>query len=113
MSGEQKAFNEVRALLSKLDRSIDEARNKRVGPKDTPSENGTGNGQSPRTDMDRQIGTGRAEPAKVVPTADQVRRPEYGRARPLNRSSTPPPAPKPEPDNAWKSPKNYDDLTIG
>lgn len=110
MAGEKKAFNEVRALLNKLDRSIDEARSKRVGPKDEQPAAGE-NASASRTDMDRQIGTGRAEPAKVVPTPDQVRRPEYGRARPLNRPNGAPP--KPESENGWKSPKNYDDMTIG
>ncbi len=120
MAGDSKAFNEVRALLNKLDRSIDEARSKRVGPKDEPlarpqaeSEN-----RSPvRSDMDRQIGAPRAQAAPLTPM--QVKRAQYGRARPLNGGETPVPPPPssppacPQAESAWKSLKNYDDLTIG
>ncbi len=112
MAGDSKAFNEVRALLNKLDRSIDEARSRRVGPKDEPlprpqaeSEN-----RSPaRSDLDRQVGAQRAQPAPLTPM--QAKRAQYGRARPLNGSEAPPA--RAQSDSAWKSPKSYDDLTIG
>jgi hypothetical protein len=112
MPGDSKAFNEVRALLSKLDRSIDEARSKRVGPKDEPparnqvaSENASGG----RSGLDRQIGVPGAPATPQTPM--QAKRAQYGRARPLNGGDSTPSRPPSE--SAWKSPKNYDDLTIG
>ncbi|GEM_PF-1677509 len=121
MAEEKKAFNEVRALLSKLDRSIDEARTKRVGPKDEPERapRDTAGGQPARSDLDRRIGGGNASsrPAgdpgatPVPPPPVQAKRSQYGRARPLNRTEDT--QARQEPENQWKSPKNYDDLTIG
>jgi hypothetical protein len=113
MAGEGKAFNEVRALLSKLDRSIDEARSKRVGPKE-PAPVLEKDRLGSRADLDREIGRGNGStPAKPVvpPSPLQAKRSQYGRAKPLNREDEQPNRAKSE--NAWKSPKNYDDLTIG
>lgn len=123
MAEEKKAFNEVRALLSKLDRSIDEARTKRVGPKDEPerpSSNGS-NGQGSGSGLDQRIGggssnassrpSGKPDASPVPPPPVQAKRSQYGRARPLNRSDESPK--RPESENQWQSPKNYDDLTIG
>jgi hypothetical protein len=111
MAGENKAFNEVRALLNKMDRSIDEARSRRVGPKQEPAERAqiaSENRAAARSDLDRQIGAPRAQPAPLTPM--QAKRAQYGRARPLNASDAPPPRP---PADGWKSTKNYDDLSIG
>ncbi|MEM9372671.1 MAG: hypothetical protein AAGA55_03425 [Planctomycetota bacterium] len=120
MAEEKKAFNEVRALLSKLDRSIDEARTKRVGPKDEPPI-ASGNSQTTRPDLDRRIGAGRGasgsrpsgspETTPVPPSPIQAKRSQYGRARPLNRADAS--GTRPESENQWQAPKNYDDLTIG
>lgn len=112
MPGDSKAFNEVRALLSKLDRSIDEARSKRVGPKDEPparSQIASENQSAARSDLDRQIGVPRAPVTPQTPM--QAKRAQYGRARPLNGGDSAPLRPTNE--SAWKSPRNYDDLTIG
>ena len=112
MAGDTKAFNEVRALLSKMDRSIDEARSKRVGPKDEPAERtqvASENRSAARSDMDRQIGGPRVQATPMTPI--EAKRAQYGRARPLNGADQG--AARPQADSAWKSPKNYDDLTIG
>lgn len=114
MAGDSKAFNEVRALLNKLDRSIDEARSKRIGPKDEPVQRTqveSENRAAARSDLDRQIGGPRAQPAPLTPM--QVKRAQYGRARPLNGSEAPLPPARPQAESGWKSPKNYDDLSIG
>ena len=115
MAGDSKAFNEVRALLSKLDRSIDEARSRRVGPKEpapTRAEVASENRAASRSDLDREIGAPRKPATALTPM--QAKRAQYGRARPLNPGATPP-APKPDAprDAGWKGPTNYDDLTIG
>ncbi|MCC5823722.1 MAG: hypothetical protein LAT64_10685 [Phycisphaerales bacterium] len=112
MPGESKAFHEVRALLNKLDRSIDEARSKRTGPKDEPanrSQVASENRSASRTDLDREIGAPRNTNAPMTPM--QAKRAQYGRARPLNAPESN--GARPASDSQWKSPKNYDDLSIG
>ncbi len=110
MAGDNKAFNEVRALLSKLDRSIDEARSRRIGPKEEPAPKpASENRPAPRSELDRQVGAPRPQAAPLTPM--QAKRAQYGRARPLNANE--PAQPRPQQDSGWKTPKNYDDLTIG
>lgn len=112
MPGESKAFHEVRALLSKLDRSIDEARTKRTGPKDEPADRSrvaSENRAAARSDLDREIGAPRQQNTPMTPM--QAKRAQYGRARPLNAPDSN--GSRPASDGQWKSPKNYDDLTIG
>lgn len=113
MAGDSKAFNEVRALLSKMDRSIDEARSKRVGPKEQPAERqvASENRAAARSDLDREIGAPRAPAGPLTPM--QAKRAQYGRAKPLNSGGNPETPGRGSGDNGWKSPKNYDDLTIG
>ena len=109
MAGDNKAFHEVRALLNKLDRSIDEARSKRVGPKEEPvvrAQVASENRSAARSDLDREIGAPRPQAGPLTPM--QAKRAQYGRAKPLNGSE-----PARAPDTGWKTPKNYDDLTIG
>lgn len=83
-----KAFNEVRALLGRLDRSIDEARSKRLGPSvgerepTVRDEEPTG----PSVDMDQEIGASRADAPK---TDLQRKGASFGRARPLKRDENP------------------------
>jgi hypothetical protein len=43
----------------------------------------------------------------------QAKRAQYGRAKPLGARDEDVPAVKPQAETGWKSPKNYDDLTIG
>ena len=80
-------------------------------------------GTGSRPDLDQRIGGGSANgsssrpagnstAAPVPPSPIQAKRSQYGRARPLNRSEESSPK-RPESENQWKSPKNYDDLTIG
>lgn len=112
MSGDKKAFNEVRALLNKMDRSIAEARSKRVGPKEEPVDRAqiaSENRSASRSDLDRQVGAPRPQATALTPI--EAKRAQYGRARPLNGSDAGPA--RPQAESAWKSPKNYDDLTIG
>ena len=97
------AFNEVRAILGKLDRSIDEARSKRLEPElparpaiATPSSNGSS------ASLDREIGGHAGERAK---TELQKKSATFGRAKPLNRDDRPTPT-------QWKS-TGGDDQLIG
>lgn len=105
------AFNEVRAILGKLDRSIDEARSRRLEPeqparREPPTNNNTpsgSNGAASRSDLDREIGAGAPQPAK---TELQRKSATFGRAKPLNRGNgNDRPA-----SGQWKSPGNDDDL---
>ena len=87
-----KAFDEVKRLLGRLDRNIDEARTRRLGPEDEPAK--------PAAPA-RPIGQA-APPAPVSPT-----RSKYGRAKPLRGGETPNP-------NAWQRPvQGGDDTMIG
>jgi hypothetical protein len=97
MGSSGKAFDEVKAILGKLDRSIDQARHKRLGPDELEtSEN--------HSDADSGlIGRGEPSPDTVVGRADAPKAPsapvpnqapararsasEYGRARPLRRDN--------------------------
>ncbi|MBL4590391.1 MAG: hypothetical protein JKY96_00375 [Phycisphaerales bacterium] len=98
-----KAFNEVRALLGKLDRSIDEARSRRLGPP-AHAESSPNQSESPdpsSIDLDQEIGQ---SAAKAEQTELQKRGALFGRAKPLNR----------DPNTAWKSTGNNDnDMQIG
>ena len=88
-----KAFDEVKRLLGRLDRNIDEARTRRLGPEDEPPAKPAA---SPRP-----IGQS-APPAPVSPS-----RSKYGRAKPLRGSDAPAP-------NAWQRPvQGGDDTLIG
>lgn len=108
---ESKAFNEVRALLSKLDRSIDEARSKRVGPKEPERQISSENRPGSRAELDREIGAPKT-PVPVSPL--QAKRAQYGRARPLGAKEDQPQQARPNNhDTGWKTPHDYDDLTIG
>lgn len=90
-----KAFDEVKRLLGRLDRNIDEARTRRLGPEDEPV-------AKPAVPA-RPIGQA-APPAPVSPT-----RSKYGRAKPLRGGETPPANP-----NAWQRPaQDGDDTLIG
>jgi len=97
MGSSGKAFDEVKAILGKLDRSIDQARNRRLGPDETEtSENDTapesgliGRGEpSP----DTVVGRASASNPSAAPVPNQApararSASEYGRARPLRRDS--------------------------
>ncbi len=98
MESNGKAFNEVRALLNKMDRSIDDARSKRLGPpvgssdqsKDKPTPKGT-------VDLDQEVG---GSTPTLPMTELQRKRASFGRAKPLSRN-----------DNQWKA--TGTDGTIG
>lgn len=106
MGTEGKAFNEVRAILGRLDRSIDEARSKRLGP-DAPD-------AEPHDEIPEQA-SARPEPSRPAPLPPgvapaPVRRSQYGRAKPLRAGEE---APAPRPTDQWQRPKaNYDDNTM-
>lgn len=104
MSGKSSsnAFNEVRAILGKLDRSIDEARSKRLEPDQpvrreptSPSPAASAN----VSDLDREIGGGNTPAAK---TELQRKGASFGRAKPLNRNDNA------GADRSWKSPGDED-----
>jgi len=95
------AFNEVRAILGKLDRSIDEARSRRLEP-DQPTRSATPT--SPESHgLDREIGAPTAPAAK---TELQKKSATFGRAKPLNGNARPAPS-------QWKSTGTGDDQMIG
>ena len=100
MSGKSSnnAFNEVRAILGKLDRSIDEARSKRLEP-DQPGRRDPAPSNQPSrpasSELDREIGGGNTPGAK---TELQRKGASFGRAKPLNRNG------EDGPDREWKSP---------
>ena len=82
MDQDKKAFNEVRALLGKLDRSIDEARSRRLGP---PAQENAGPAANPSTtesnaDLDQEIGH---SSTNAQQTELQRRGALFGRAKPL------------------------------
>ena len=91
------AFNEVRAILGKLDRSIDEARSRRLEPdhpiRREPIEPSNSPAQSSSA-FDREIGGSSPERAK---TELQKKSATFGRAKPLNRNENPHSA-------SWKTP---------
>jgi hypothetical protein len=87
---ESKAFDRVKSLLGKLDRSIDDARRRRLTEGD--EEGAAANGSHvayPQTHSDRTPEsdslTGAAAPAEVPARSDS----KYGRARPIRDLSGP------------------------
>ncbi len=102
MDQDKKAFNEVRALLGKLDRSIDEARSRRLGPppQDEQSSKPASSDQPSNADLDQEIGQ---SSSSAQQTELQRRGALFGRAKPLNRDA----------GSEWKSTNNNDDIQIG
>jgi hypothetical protein len=78
----ERTLNQVRAILSKLDRSIDEAREKRTHPVPRGSVQPTPNAAPAPGEQVSPVAPGApgqtAEPAPRAPSP-------FGRARPLNR----------------------------
>ena len=113
MSNEEQsnAFNEVRAILGKLDRSIDEARSRRLEPEqpvtrepiNRSNASSASSASSSSSSLDREIGGSSASNAK---TELQKKSATFGRAKPLNGSA--PAAP-----SQWKSTGSDDDQMIG
>ncbi|GJM19393.1 MAG: hypothetical protein DHS20C14_16060 [Phycisphaeraceae bacterium] len=95
MSASGKAFDEVKQILGRLDRSIDEARHKRLGPTE-PDRPAAPEG-SP---TDRPIGTAPkpGQAPATLPTTPQRRVTKYGRAKPLRRADE---APAQDSTSAW------------
>ncbi len=99
------AFNEVRAILGKLDRSIDEARSRRLEPDQPTKCESVNEPASPRGSsvLDREIG---GTSAQRPQTELQKKSATFGRAKPLNGS--------PRPTQAqWKSTGDHNDELIG
>jgi hypothetical protein len=84
MSTSERTINQVRAILSKLDRSIDEAREKRTQPPPAPVQAAPAPAPAPISPT-QLIG---GPPKQAHPPA--APRSPFGRAQPLNR----PPAPQ-------------------
>jgi hypothetical protein len=107
MSNEEQsnAFNEVRAILGKLDRSIDEARSRRLEPDQPAGREPIASPNTPQTPsaLDREIGGSSNEQAK---TELQKKSATFGRAKPLNGAARPAQA-------QWKSTGASDDEMIG
>tara|TARA_R110002073_G_scaffold118918_1_gene258757 strand:- start:686776 stop:687093 length:318 start_codon:yes stop_codon:yes gene_type:complete len=105
MSNEEQsnAFNEVRAILGKLDRSIDEARSRRLEPDQPINRDTNPVSKAPSASLDREVG-GTSTPVRPK-TALQKKSATFGRAKPLNNDR---PAP-----TQWKSTGTDDDQLIG
>ncbi|MEQ8770162.1 MAG: hypothetical protein RIB60_06605 [Phycisphaerales bacterium] len=99
MSASGKAFDEVKRILGRLDRSIDEARTKRLGPDEPPAPRRS----EPARD-DQTIGGPPVAPKAPLP-APQRRPSKYGRAKPLRRGED---APKPDATSTWVDPSRAD-----
>ncbi|MAY74286.1 MAG: hypothetical protein CMJ31_06090 [Phycisphaerae bacterium] len=112
MPGRRNTFNEVKGLLGRLDRSIDEARSKRLGDDDRrPSAEGATRGagegdanldafvgrvDSPNGEAERATPTDARSPVERETAegteddaASSVNRSKYGRAKPLRRPEGP------------------------
>ncbi len=76
MASTGKSFDQIKAILGKLDRQVDEARIKRLGI--TPAPAGAAAAPPAATRL------GQAFEAPASPPSE--RRSKYGRAKPLNRS---------------------------
>lgn len=111
MSASGKAFDEVKQILGRLDRSIDEARTKRLGPAETPPPR-----RSEPVSDNQTIGGPVAAPQAPLPVP-QRRPSKYGRAKPLRRGEE---APQPDPGSTWidqsrtpkSPPSGFDDDTM-
>lgn len=106
MSNEEQtnAFNEVRAILGKLDRSIDEARSRRLEPDLPAGRDSTSPAQTAsNAGLDREIG-GSNTPAPQ--TELQKKSATFGRAKPLNGQARPAQA-------QWKTTGGQGDELIG
>ena len=90
MGASGKAFDEVKQILGRLDRSIDEARTKRLGPAEPDP--------APAAPSDRPIGAPQRPAPATLPATPQRRTSKYGRAKPLRRSDD---APASDPSNVW------------
>lgn len=91
MDNNGKAFNEVRALLNKMDRSIDDARTKRLGPPVGSPQASPKNSSAGSVDLDQEVGG--STPARPM-TELQRKRASFGRAKPLGRNDS---------NSQWKS----------
>jgi hypothetical protein len=107
MSNEEQsnAFNEVRAILGKLDRSIDEARSRRLEPDHLVRREPAGSAAAPSgagrsSALNREIGGSSPELAK---TELQKKSATFGRAKPLNGNGRPA-------QGQWKSTGNSEEL---
>lgn len=84
MASSGKAFDQVKAILGKLDRQVDEARRHRLGEDEEP----VASAQAEPGDSQAPSGRGSAsEPDPNGPNPGVLpRSSKYGRARPLNRT---------------------------
>ncbi|MFG0306255.1 MAG: hypothetical protein ACF8Q5_08590 [Phycisphaerales bacterium JB040] len=111
MGSTGKAFDEVKAILGKLDRSIDQARSRRLGPDETPEEAGDGDELIGRREEDGSTVVGGNQPVRPAAPNKGRARPasEYGRARPLRRDGEP----APDKTGQWEKKEIGDDTVIG
>lgn len=93
MSNPQRAFEQVKSILGKLDRDIDAARERRLQSRQAPAIVGAPAGYVPPTPVQAPAPQPQSQPAPNDPG-----RHGYGRARPLRtegRTAFPPPIPRP------------------
>lgn len=104
MAGSDQSINNVRSILGKMDRSISDARRRRLGEPDPVSANGVseeddlmiGQAEDPAAETKAE----QAEPEQISPM-----RARYGKARPIDSNGTGPIPPQP--------PSRDDDHTMG
>lgn len=89
MGPSEKAFQQVRNILGKLDRNIDQLRNQRTTPAPSPvktlDQREVRDTRDTRDPRDRMIGGERAMPGAAAATATAPQRPAsaFGRATPI------------------------------
>ena len=111
MGSTGKAFDEVKAILGKLDRSIDQARSRRLGPDETPEDSESGEELIGRREEDTSTVVGGNQPVRASAPNKGRARPasEYGRARPLRRDGEP----TTDKTGQWDKTEVNDDTVIG
>lgn len=79
--GSERAFNQVKAILGKLDRSIDQARARRLGEPD-PAEPRLAVGESPAPASEAAARPAPLGPGTLIGKSEREPSP-FGRARPI------------------------------
>lgn len=85
MQPTENAFDRVKSLLGKMDRSIDDARRRRLHePEDDPDESGTQQNKTDADQRDQQSANDASSREDSSVHAPDRPASKYGRARPLN-----------------------------
>lgn len=86
MTQPKESFNQVKAILGKLDRSITEARSKRLGEPAPEPTSATPPAAAPQASTPAPVAKPVPAPAAATPTSGYAaRRAQYGRAKPIQQ----------------------------